>query len=263
MFVFNTIVIATHRRSGTQWAIDALRRNCPEISDTFMALEQMEAGHDAAVPLATFRRQLLNLDGKVLVNVHDLPSATSWSGLDERLFARTILKNSPTIYVHRDGRDVMVSLYYYMQSFSETVRNQSFSRFLRAESALAGVDSGFSRPGFWAHHARSWLGTENLLAVSYSDIESNYDATVRRMADFLGVSVNQTLQPVSALGRQDRDGRLDNMLGRLGVRRRRGSPRDRPRIGRSGDWRRMFDKRDREFFMKEAGDMLRRLGYEK
>ncbi len=261
MFVFNTVVIATHRRSGTQWAIDALRNNSPDISDTYMSLEQMEAGHDAAIPLATFRRQLLNLEGKVLINVHDLPTAESWSGLDERLFARTLLKNSPTIYVHRDGRDVMVSLYYYMQSFSETVRNQSFARFLRGESALAGVDSGFSRPGFWAHHVESWLDKDNLLAVSYSDIETNYDATVRRMADFLNVSLKRDLQPVSALGRQDEASAIEGMLGRLGLRLRRG---DRPRIGRSGDWRHLFvDKRDREFFMKEAGDMMRRLGYEK
>lgn len=260
MFVFNTVVIATHRRSGTQWAIDALRNNSTDVSDTYMALEQMEAGHDAAIPLATFRRQLLNLEGKVLINVHDLPTAESWSGLDERLFARTILKNSPTIYVHRDGRDVMVSLYYYMQSFSETVRNQSFARFLRGESALAGVDSGFSRPGFWAHHVESWLDKDNLLAVSYSDIETNYAATVRQMAEFLEVSLRPDLQPVSALGRQDDESKIEGMLGRLGLRLRRG---DRPRIGRSGDWRGLFDKRDREFFMREAGDMMRRLGYEK
>lgn len=258
MFVFNTVVIATHRRSGTQWAIDALRNNSPGICDTYMALEQMEAGHDAAIPLADFRRKLLNLDGKVLINVHDLPSAESWSGLDERLFARTILKNSPTIYVHRDGRDVMVSLYYYMQSFSETVRNQPFSRFLRAESTLAGVESGFSRPGFWAHHGRSWLDKDNLLVVSYNDIETNYEATVRRMADFLNVSLSPNLQPVGALGRNDGESKIDSMLSRLGVRLRRG---DRPRIGRSGDWRSLFDRRDREFFMKEAGDMMRRLGY--
>jgi len=260
VFVFNTVVIATHRRSGTQWAIDALRNNSPDINATYMALEQMEAGHDAAIPLAKFRRQLLNHEGKVLINVHDLPSAESWSGLDERLFARTILNNSPTIYVHRDGRDVMVSLYYYMQSFSETVRNQSFARFLRGESALAGVDSGFSRPGFWAHHVKSWLEKDNLLAVSYNDIETNYEATLRRMADFLNVSLNQRFEPVSALGRQDDESKIDSMLGRLGVRPRRG---DRPRIGRSGDWRQHFDKRDRAFFMKEAGDMMRRLGYEK
>lgn len=263
MFVFNTVVIATHRRSGSQWAIDALRNNSPDISDAYMALEQMEGGRDAVMPLADFRRQLLNLEGKVLINVHHLPSAEAWSRRDEWQFARTILKNSPTIYVHRDGRDVMVSLYYYMQSFSETVRNQSFARFLRGESALAGVDSAFSRPGFWAHHVKSWLDKDNLLAVSYSDIETDYEATVRRMADFLDVGLGESLRPVSPLGRHADDGMIESMLSRLGVRRRRGSPNDRPRIGRSGDWRRLFDKGDREFFMSEAGHMMRRLGYEK
>lgn len=263
MFVFNTVVIATHRRSGAQWAIDALRNNSPEISDAYMTLEQIEGGQDAVVPLAEFRRQLLNLDGKALINVHHLPAVEAWSGRDEWQFARTILKNSPTIYVHRDGRDVMVSLYYYMQSFSETVRNQSFATFLRGESSMAGADGGFSRPGFWARHARSWLDKENLLAVPYSDIETRYEATVRRMADFLKVAVYPNLQPVSALGRHDGDGVIDNMLGRLGVPRRRGTGPHRQRIGKSGDWRRVFDRRDRDFFMKEAGDMMRHLGYEK
>ena len=263
MFVFNTVVIATHRRSGTQWAIDALRNNSPEISEAYMTLEQMEGGRDAVIPLADFRRQLLNLDGKVLINVHHLPIAEAWSGRDEWQFARTILNNSPTIYVHRDGRDVMVSLYYYMQSFSETVRNQSFADFLRGESAIAGAESGFSRPGFWAHHVKSWLGKDNLLVVPYKDIETDYEATVGRMADFLKVSVYPNLQPVSALGRQDGDGVIDNMLGRLGVPRRRGAGPHRQRIGKSGDWRRVFDRRDREFFMKEAGDMMRHLGYER
>ncbi len=263
MFVFNTVIIATHRRSGRQWAIDALRRNSPDINDSFMALEQIETNHDAAVPLASFRRQLLNLEGQVLINVHDLPSAENWAGLDERLFVRTILRNSPTIYIHRDGRDVLASLYYYMKSFSETVRNQSFSRFLRDDLALAGVDSGMSRPAYWAHHVNSWLAKDNLLAIAYRDLETDYDAALRRMAAFLDVRLNPQLQPVNSLRQQADAGMLENVLGRLGVWQRRGAGSDHPRIGRSGDWRRLFDKRDREFFMKEAGETLRNLGYAK
>ena len=264
MFVFNTVVIATHRRSGTQWAIDALRKNSPDISDTYMAMEQIEGGRDAVIPLADFRRQLLNLDGKVLINVHHLPFAEAWSGRDEWQFARTILKNSPTIYVHRDGRDVMVSLYYYMQSFSETVRNQSFADFLRGESALAGVDSGFSRPGFWSHHVKSWLGARRTCWRSHTP--TSRTITHPRLDGWLTSSrfrYIRTMQPVSALGRQDSDGMIGNMLGRLGIPRGRGSTPHRQRIGKSGDWRRVFDRRDRNFFKKEAGDMLRQLGYEK
>ncbi|MDE2749054.1 MAG: sulfotransferase domain-containing protein [Chloroflexota bacterium] len=261
MFFANTVVIATHRRSGMRWTIDALRKNSPDINDSYMSLEQMEADHDGAIPLAAFRRQLLNMEGRVLINVHDLPSAEAWQGLDERLFARTVLRNSPTIYVHRDGRDVMVSMYYYMQSFSETVRNQSFARFLRGEAAPDGDGAALSRPGYWALHVESWLQTANMLALSYDDLEADYEATVRRMAAFLDVRLNDRLRPLTMPGPQDTEPMLDSMLGRLGVRRRRGSPPDQARVGKSGDWRKLFDKRDREFFMKEAGATMRRLGY--
>ena len=261
MFFANTIVIATHRRSGMQWAIDALRNNSPDINDSYMSLEQMDADHDAAIPLAKFRRQLLYMDGRVLINVHDLPSADAWKGLDERLFARTVLQHSPTIYVHRDGRDVLVSMYYYMQSFSETVRNQSFAQFLRGESSHDGADSSLSRPGYWANHVQSWLRKDNLLAIAYSDLENRYEATVQKMAAFLDVQLHKTLRPLSPPGAQDSEPLIESMLGRLGVRRRRGGPADQARVGNTGDWRKLFDKRDREFFMKEAGETLRLLGY--
>lgn len=263
MFVFNTVVIATHRRSGTQGVIDALRRNSPDINESYMSLEQLETNHDASIPLANFRRQLLNLEGQVLINVHDLPSAEDWKGLDERLFVRTILHNSPTIYVHRDGRDVLVSLYYYMKSISETVRNQSFSRFLRGEAALPGTESSMSRPAYWAHHVNSWLAKDNLKSIAYSDLETNYDVTLRRMAAFLNVTLNSRLQPVTAFGQGDSESMLDSVLGKLGGWQRRSAQSDHPRIGKSGDWRRLFDRQDRDFFMREAGGTLRRLGYVK
>ena len=261
MFFANTIVIASHRRSGMQWTIDALRNNSPDISDSYMSLEHLEADHDAAIPLPKFRRQLLNMDGRVLINLHDLPSADSWNGLDERLFVRAVLQHSPTIYVHRDGRDVMVSLYYYMQSFSETVRNQSFAQFLRAEAALDGEEFALSRPGYWAHHVHSWLQKDNLLAVSYSQLETNYEATVRKLTAFLQVNLNDCLRPLTTPGPQESEPFLDNVLGRLGVRRRPGAYPDQARLGKSGDWRKLFDKRDHDFFVGEAGEAMQRLGY--
>ena len=261
MFFANTVVIASHRRSGMQWTIDALRNNSADVNDSYMSLEQMEADHDGAIPLAKFRRQLLNMDGRVLINVYELPSAESWKGLDERLFARTLLQHSPTIYVHRDGRDVMVSMYYYMQSFSETVRNQSFSKFLRGEAATDGEAVAMSRPGYWAFHVESWMGKANLLAVSYDDLEINHEATLRKMAAFLDINLYSSLRQPATPGSQDSEPKFGNVLERLGLRRRRGALAAQPRIGQTGDWRKLFDKRDRDFFMKEAGDTMARLGY--
>ncbi|MCY4061342.1 MAG: sulfotransferase domain-containing protein [Chloroflexi bacterium] len=261
MFFANTIVIASHRRSGMQWTIDALRNNSPDINDSYMSLEQMEADHDAAVPLSKFRRQLLNMDGRVLISVHDLPAADSWQGLDQRLFVRAVLQHSPTIYVHRDGRDVMVSLYYYMQSFSETVRYQTFAQFLRSEVALNGEESALSRPGYWAHHVLSWLQKDSLLALSYSELETDFESTLRKLAAFLQVSLNDGLRPLTTPGPKNSEPILDNVLGRLGVTRRRGAAPDQARLGKSGDWRKLFDKRDRDFFAREAGEAMQQLGY--
>ncbi len=261
MFFANTIVVASHRRSGMRWTIDALRHNSRDINDSYMSLEQMRADNDAAVPLSTFRRQLLNMDGRVLINVHDLPAADSWKGLDERLFARTVLQHSPTIYAHRDGRDVMVSLYYYMQSFSETVRHQSFSQFLRGEAAPDGEASALSRPGYWAYHVECWMKKENLLAIAYADLETNYEATLRKLAAFLQVEVAENLRPLSMPGPVENEAILGAMLGRLGLRRRRNANLDQARVGKSGDWRKLFDRRDREFFMNEAGAAMERMGY--
>ncbi len=261
MFFANTIVVASHRRSGMQWTIDALRHNSRDINNSYMSLEQMEADHDAAIPLSKFRRQLLNMDGRVLINVHDLPSADSWTGLDERLFARTVLQHSPTIYVHRDGRDVMVSLYFYMQSFSETVRHQSFARFLRGDAAQYGEESALSRPAYWALHVETWLKKQNLLALSYGDLETNYEATVRKLAAFLQVGVNDNLRPLNMPRTTEDEPGLGTMLDRLGLRPWRNPFADPTRQGKSGDWRKLFDRRDREFFMMEAGDAMKKLGY--
>ncbi len=261
MFFANTIVVAGHRRSGMQWAIDALRYNSPDINDAYMSLEQMDAEHDAAIPLARFRRQLFNMEGRVLINVHDLPAADSWAGLDERQFARTVLQHSPAIYLHRDGRDVMVSLYYYMQSFSETARNQSFAEFLRGESAPAGDAPALSRPGYWARHVQSWLKKDSLLPIAYDSLEAEYEATLRKMAAFLGVDLRPSFRPLMRPGPPESEATLGAVLGRLRARPWRGATADQARMGKSGGWRKHFNRRDREFFMREAGDAMKRLGY--
>lgn len=261
MSLSKTIVIATHRRSGTHWTIDALRNNSPDICDSFLTLERIEAGHDAPIPLDDFRMQLESMDGRALVKVHDLPTATYWKGEAERQFACAVLENSPIIYVHRDGRDVMASLYHYMQSFDETVKGQSFSAFLRGEAALDGVATGLSRPAYWARHIQAWLARPNALAVSYGALESDYEAALRQMAAFLEVRLNRALRPIHLPGAQSRPTYLERVKWKLGIRPKKLSSAVQPRHGKSGDWRVHFSERDLAFFMFEAGEMMEQLGY--
>lgn len=256
-----TIVIATHRRSGTHWTIDALRNNSPEVCQEFLTLERISTGHDSPVSLSVFRQQLNALDGRVLIKVHDLPSADNFQGEAERNFAQQLMSKSPVIYVHRDGRDVMVSLYYYLRSFSDAARDQSFAEFLRAKSALDGVATGMSRPAYWAHHAHTWMRDSGVQPISYSALESNYAQTVRDMAEFLRVGLRRSLQAIDLPEDHASPSLLERARWKLGLRQKRLSSAVQPRRGASGDWRNHFDEKDLAFFMSEAGEMLRQLGY--
>ncbi len=261
MSASKTIIVATHRRSGTHWTLDALRNNSPDVSETFLTLERLSSDHDSPMPLGQFRRQLETLEGRVLLKAHDLPAATFWKRDEERTFALSLLRGSPVIYAHRDGRDVMVSLYYYMQSFDADVKKQTFSDFIRSESKLDGVDSGLSRPAYWARHARDWLRQPNVLRVSYEGLETTYETSLREMADFLGISLQRSLRTIDLPGKSGKPSLLGRALWKLGRRQKRLSSAVQPRRGGSGDWRNHFNDEDLAFFMAEAGDQMRRLGY--
>ena len=261
MTLSKTIVVATHRRSGTHWTLDALRNNSPDVNETFLTLERLSSDHASPMPLGEFRRQLETLEGCVLLKVHDLPAASFWKRDEERAFALSLLRGSPVIYTHRDGRDVMVSLYYYMQSFDADVKKQSFSDFIRSESKLDGVDSGLSRAAYWACHARDWLRQPQVLRVSYEGLEKTYETSLREMADFLGISLQRSLSPIVLPGKSGKPSLLGRALWKLGHRQKRLSSAVQPRRGGSGDWRNHFNDDDIAFFMAEAGDQMRKLGY--
>ncbi len=254
-----TIVVATHRRSGTHWTIDALRNNSPDISPQFLTLEQTALDHHQPMTLDDFQRNLFLLNGHVLIKVHDLPSATFWRDYDRREFAKRILRDSPTVYVHRDGRDVMVSLYHYVQSFNEQVANMSFPEFLRMPNELDGKTT-LSRPAFWAHHIQIWTAQPNLIPVSYQSLETDYEQTVKDIAAFLGVKLNPSIQPIN-IRKNKKPSLTQRIQYRLGLNRQKVSSAVQPRKGKSGDWQNYFSEDDLQFFMDEAGEVTRELGY--
>lgn len=255
-----TIIVATHRRSGTHWTIDALRNNSPDINPKFLTLEQTEPAHHQPIPLMEFRDTLDSLDKRVLIKIHDLPSATYWQGTQEREFALDLMNTSSTIYVHRDGRDVMVSLYYYMKQFREDFTDLPFSDFLRMSNELDG-ETRMSRPAFWAHHVRTWLEQPNLIAVAYESLETDYEATVEKLANFLNIDLTYPLQSVNVHQTKENKSLVNRLLKRVGLKREKTSTAVSPRKGKSGDWRNHFSVDDLEFFMDEVGNLMRQLAY--
>jgi Sulfotransferase domain len=162
--------------------------------------------------------------------------------------------------VHRDGRDVMVSLYHYMKSFREDFADLSFSDFLRMDNELDGEPT-MSRPAYWAHHVATWLSQPNLISIAYESLETDYEATVRNLADFLNIKLNNTLQAIDLHQPKQVQPIANRILKKMGLQREKVSSAVAPRKGKSGDWRTHFNDNDLEYFMSEAGEMMRQLGY--
>jgi len=255
-----TIVIATHRRSGTHWTIDALRNNSPDINPKFMTLEQTEPSHHQPIPLDEFQAQLGSLSKHVLIKIHDLPSASYWQEKREREFSLAIIQHSPTIYVHRDGRDVMVSLYHYMKSFREDFSDLSFSDFIRMDNELDGKPT-MSRPAYWAHHIKTWLKHPNTISIAYESLETDYEATVLKMANFLNIELNSTLQTVDLHRSKQNIPIATRLLKKIGIRHEKISTAVAPRKGKSGDWRNHFNVDDLDYFMSQTNEVMHQLGY--
>jgi hypothetical protein len=118
-----------------------------------------------------------------------------------------------------------------------------------------------SRPAYWAHHVTVWMAQPSLVAVSYHALENDYDNTVKRIADFLGVALNDAILPIGIHPPKAKPSLLRRVKYRLGLKRQQVSSAVQPRKGKSGDWRNYFSDEDLAFFMDEAGEVMQRLGY--
>jgi len=257
--VNRVIVIASHRRSGTHLMLDSLRGNVRDVQRRFMTLDRIDPFHEKHLPVAEFDRQLRAQKGIVLVKTHALPGAEAWPDREAGTYAAELLGAAPTIYVHRDGRDVLVSLYRFVQSYSPQVAGQSFGEFLR--SRHTGRDAvGVNRAAYWQQHVLAWLDSHPTTTGSYEGLRDDFEATLRAIAERLELQLRPVLSQVLLEPRRRRIPVLDRLLRVLGLRPA-GSTAIRPQAGRVGGWRQVFDDADLAWFESEASEAMRRLGY--
>ncbi len=92
--------------------------------------------------------------------------------------------------------------------------------------------------------------------VRYEDLLSSPEEEVGRLLGFLGVDTESTL--VERCVRSASFERLSR-----GRERGQEDPSSFYRKGVAGDWKNLFNERDKEVYKEEAGELLIRLGYEK
>ncbi|HZW09157.1 MAG TPA: sulfotransferase domain-containing protein [Phycisphaerales bacterium] len=184
---------------------------------------------------------------------------------------RELVRGAKTIYVYRDGRDVVVSYTFHhlrageAHHFPEKVR-APFMRHQR-EFRVHPDRMGPEHPGLlgdeaWVREsARFWawrvladvehgatVDTPTLLSVRYEDLHADLPGQCRRIYEFLGVDPHLAAPPARESGTAAGFGRED-----------RGSLY---RKGEAGDWRRWASEDFCRWIREEAGGALERLGYQ-
>lgn len=176
-------------------------------------------------------------------------------------------QDEPVVYLARDGRDVMVSYYFYKHDFARQaaawasrqgaaqrvlkalgirrlasrLRNSSFSSFVRRYAPE------------WAQHARTWLDREPAAIVRYEDLHADAERALTDLLRALELQVSpQVVHEAVELfsfrrlsGRQQGQEKAGNFF----------------RKGVVGDWEGHFSGADSAYFDRVAGDVLERLGY--
>jgi hypothetical protein len=185
------IVVASHRRSGTHLLIDSLINNLENCLPDYINLDTQgiprSADYDCGQSCIVCKTHAHG-------NIHAFFEAKGANHLEIDSF----LQKSKVIYIHRDGRDVLVSLYHYMKSFHKAVLKESFECFIKNLNDFdADTYNGFlNRIEYWMFHIDSWSNLSGLPVyfVSFDEIIRDFCGSMRNIESFLDMKMKLSLR---------------------------------------------------------------------
>ena len=135
-------------------------------------------------------------------------------------------------YITRDGRDVMTSFWVYLNRLAPGwgPRTATVGEFMRSKPT-GGItqyqydrDSG-SMLERWTDHIQSWqTPASRVNHISYEDLHTRFDVTLKRISDVLGQPANSSVRPELS------------------------APSSLPWKGAIGTWREYFTEADSQYF---------------
>ena len=260
-----TVIVASYRRSGTHLTIDSLINNGLGVHESYVNLDRLGSGHPHPLSATDFESELAKGGGKTVVLKTHTPHRSQIETVEEAALLDRLMADSRLIYVYRDPRDVMVSLWHFRLSFDPDYANQS--------SFSEHVERNIER---WRKHVEYWL-ERGVPMVRFEDWADDYPRTLERTLLILGLERRPEVINVYDATDASREGRagikkirdrLRSLAGRM-PERPGGHASRRPKLtgiarrsGRIGDWRSMFDEKDLALVRDVLGDFLDRLGYQ-
>lgn len=173
------------------------------------------------------------------------------------------------IYIVRDGRDIMVSAFYYMLGLKENGNNKRALEYRKALGFKDMEDIHEKLPSFieyfmenytvlgkkttWQDHVKNHIGIEKIHAVKYEDLLSDSAGQLQSTLDFLNRSSHKDLHQIAE------EFTFENQSKRKAGQEKKNAFL---RKGIAGDWKNTFSKEAAILFDQYAGNELIRLGYE-
>lgn len=253
------IVVATHPRSGTHLTIDLLRKQFEEcvgwlwfgetLHHLYLSLDRLIPGHTPSLSVEE-ALGLLRRAPRPTVKTHSTPDLENHENEGRRL-GELLLERGDILYVVRDGRDVLCSAYRWRQAAE---LDCSLQEFLRREV------NGVSRVRRWADHISAWVQHDEVEVIRFEDIVERPRRTIEQLGEILGLSP-KLVEPYLP-DKIENGSRWADYWRRLTRDFESTAITGRPDGKAPPEWRDAFREEDRRFFWKEAGHILKQLGYE-
>ena len=168
------------------------------------------------------------------------------------------------IYLLRDGRDALISYYFFQKVFVKNPKNKTVlavGRRQQDRSAVASNDARFDPEEYaeflrhharaWAQHAQTWLTVPGIFALHYEALKEDFVREITRVIDYVALPPLCTLDEL----REEYVEHTKSLLN--------GDNRAFHRKGIVGDWKNYCDERIRAILKAEIGETLLALGYER
>jgi hypothetical protein len=236
-------MVVSHERSGTHFLMNSIAKCFDYISNPWVNFDGLTLATNfyCAEAVDEFFSQFR---GHSVANI--IKSHHQFSFFEPVL--DSITKEFHIFYVYRDPRDVMVSFWRYLNQLSwhegptvetakELIRSAPEGNLLRYQRKQEGT-----MIHRWRTHVTGWMldlperFRPHVTFVRFSDLNRNYESTIRSMAPTLGPPARiekPSLQESSIL----------------------------PAAGMVGGYGEYFDENDLELFCDIAGDTMERLGF--
>lgn len=196
----------------------------------------------------TLRKQMQFLDGGLAKGVHAIDVISQWKGrrcfsthlLPEHADFPQMMRSSPlkVIYVVRDLKDVMASMYHFIPN---TLTNWNFIPFF--DEVFEMFKNKQIPFGDWFENVHKWMGfgrqfSDRFLMVKYEDIIEDHAGFIRKVAKFCQVEITEdaVMQIIQYSGSRH----LKTTINRAN--------REFVRKGVVGDWETVFTGKALEYF---------------